>query len=524
MHLIHVRLISFFYIAYIVLLVSFSLKGFPQNMNDGHFLPYLSERPIGEDAYYMLTIAWNVGSGYGPVYNYDTPATGVQPLATMQYAMLAWFVQKIGGGIWLFLRFILLLKGLELLLFGHIIGKIAHRLAPLHIKNDAYFFGLLGVVYNFSLFRLFTYGLETGIYLILFASCVLYSFMFFREKPSLKMAITFGILGGLTIWARIDFGIVFFSFLGLITIMRNLKLPLSIIAGIFAIATSSPWFLYVFSVSNRWIPSSGPAQSGIITLQNAFSRISEMGVAILEHLTPWFYFEVRYEMLTSISFFSLIVFVSFLMTKKKAMKTYQIKNNTPIIIWLIAISILIIIYITMFRATHFYMRYSSPLVIPVVVAMAILISKRVAESKILFFTITTIFVVSFLGWAYLSLHTGRIGVSFPVTAGFIQEYYSGKKVGAFQSGVIGFFNPNVINLDGKVNQTALDYTAQDKIHEYIDNEQIDILIDWQGIIYSEIKDTQWLKQHWEKCAFQVADDIQQTLCLQRKTIPTTITP
>jgi hypothetical protein len=35
------------------------------------------------------------------------------------------------------------------------------------------------------------------------------------------MAITFGILGGLTIWARIDFGIVFFSFLGLITIITS---------------------------------------------------------------------------------------------------------------------------------------------------------------------------------------------------------------------------------------------------------------------------------------------------------------
>ena len=74
------------------------------------------------------------------------------------------------------------------------------------------------------------------------------------------------------------------------------------------------------------------------------------------------------------------------------------------------------------------------------------------------------------------------------------------------------------SLDGKVNQQALIYRKKGIIHQYIDAEQIDILIDWPGVIYREIKTSNWMETNWEKCFVLVPDDIQNTMCFHRKTI------
>ena len=55
--------------------------------------PFLADKPVGEDAYYMLTVAWNIADGQGIVYNYDHSTTGIQPLSTFVYAGLAWMVK-----------------------------------------------------------------------------------------------------------------------------------------------------------------------------------------------------------------------------------------------------------------------------------------------------------------------------------------------------------------------------------------------------------------------------------------------
>jgi hypothetical protein len=44
----------------------------------------LSDKPVGEDGYYMLTIALNIAQGHGIAYNYSLPATGIQPLSTLE--------------------------------------------------------------------------------------------------------------------------------------------------------------------------------------------------------------------------------------------------------------------------------------------------------------------------------------------------------------------------------------------------------------------------------------------------------
>ena len=88
-------------------------------------------------------------------------------------------------------------------------------------------------------------------------------------------------------------------------------------------------------------------------------------------------------------------------------------------------------------------------------------------------------------------HTGKTSNYLAVSAGYINKNFNNDKykVGAFQSGIAGYFNENVINLDGKVDHRVLSYKRQDGLdtggiallknnfNEFIVNQGINIIID-----------------------------------------------
>ena len=80
-------------ILYSLFLTIFAQSGFPQFDSTYFFMPYVSDKIIGEDGYYMLTVAWNLAQGYGISYNFGEETTGIQPLATFVYAVIAKVVQ-----------------------------------------------------------------------------------------------------------------------------------------------------------------------------------------------------------------------------------------------------------------------------------------------------------------------------------------------------------------------------------------------------------------------------------------------
>ena len=74
-------------IIYVLFLIYYSQNGFPLLERIFYFMPYVSDKIIGEDGYYMLHVAWNIAQGHGISYNYDVLTTGIQPLATFFYAL-----------------------------------------------------------------------------------------------------------------------------------------------------------------------------------------------------------------------------------------------------------------------------------------------------------------------------------------------------------------------------------------------------------------------------------------------------
>jgi hypothetical protein len=69
-------------VSYSLLLSMGSIADFPSAMKSDSFFPYLSDKPIGEDGFYMLTVAWNLALGKGISYNMGIATTGIQPLST----------------------------------------------------------------------------------------------------------------------------------------------------------------------------------------------------------------------------------------------------------------------------------------------------------------------------------------------------------------------------------------------------------------------------------------------------------
>ena len=62
---------------YVLILAFFSLDEFPKESINTNYFPYLAERPITEDGFYALKVAWNIGNGDGVVYNFSQPTTGI---------------------------------------------------------------------------------------------------------------------------------------------------------------------------------------------------------------------------------------------------------------------------------------------------------------------------------------------------------------------------------------------------------------------------------------------------------------
>jgi hypothetical protein len=84
-------------------------------------------------------------------------------------------------------------------------------------------------------------------------------------------------------------------------------------------------------------------------------------------------------------------------------------------------------------------------------------------------------------------------------------------VGAFQSGVVGFFHENTVNLDGKMDHQALEAWRSDEIGRYIDSEKVTVLVEWRSVLEQNLS-KEYLAA-WNACPGVLRDD--RSVCLTR---------
>jgi hypothetical protein len=487
--------------AYALILTFGSIKGFPSGFKEDTAMPYLSDKPVGEDGFYMLTIAWNIPIQKKITYNFGTPTSGVQPLSTFVFSLVAYAVQLFGGDKWIFVRLIIFFESVFLLVFSFLLYRITIVLFP--EKRGDNFIKLICAcftLFNFTFFKLFTYGLETGVYINLFALVVLISLrVLAKDSIKLREWFSLSLLMGVTSLARIDFGIVSAFMLFILLLNGRITFRRFVFASFMIFIVVMPWLFYVKYITDSWIPSSGTAQSASISsADDLFTRVIISIIALLDQSVPFVY--TGNKMLMGALCVLIWGLILFLNKRLKVRSVFTKSKQLQIILyWLYSIIPLVIIYTVFFTSIHFYLRYFAPLAVIFIPLLTIEFANLFSNKKLRLIKYLPVAVafVSFFTYSYVFYHTGSTGWSKSISAGYVyNSHLESKRIGAFQSGVMGYFNSNVFNLDGKIDHNALKYVKENKIHEYIDTMNIDYLTDWP--LYLNFIDSSYFAQNWRR--------------------------
>ncbi|MCU0415485.1 MAG: chitin synthase, partial [Ignavibacteriaceae bacterium] len=182
---------------------------------------------------------------------------------------------------------------------------------------------------------------------------------------------------------------------------------------------------------------------------------------------------------------------------------------------LIAITVLVIVYFIFSSAPYFYFRYLVFIqILSLPVAVIVFSSLFVKLKKYLSLFMILILIFSFAMQAYFYFHSGKSALGITMRPTFIKENFDENKlIGAFQSGALGYYVDNVVNLDGKISIAALQSLNKGSIEQYIDDEGIDVLVEWDDA-FVWILDSLYLQNNWDIYTMDIGDGL--TRCYVRK--------
>lgn len=230
------------------------------------------------------------------------------------------------------------------------------------------------------------------------------------------------------------------------------------------------------------MPSSGVAQQEILALP--FWRLSAFFDAVLINTMPfswtadkvingWTGVIIRLIMLGGILYFI-----------RKFYQSAHLSGNPRSKIFLTSLVISLIIitgwYLFTTWAIYFYARYFILILIPGTVLMAYFFKILSDKKKIIFASfISLIFILSVIFISMMYFKSGYSGSTFlteqlPLVKKNVPET---EIVAAAQTGTLGFFRSNVVNLDGKVNADAIRY--RNNMTDYLNLRKINWFCDWR---------------------------------------------
>ncbi len=456
----------------------------------------LIDKPLGEDAYYMFSIARNIARGEGITYNHHILTNGIQPLVVLPYTLIYYFVDLFNSSEWLPLRLIIIVNLIFLVLTGIyarlLVKRFLERLGYSQtIIATAQDLVLLLIIVNINIMRHYTYGLETGLYLLLIIVWLseLVRFKTLSEVP-LNRTLGLGILAGLTILARIDFVIISGVFL-LVSLLvdRGRSLKQIVVIVILASIIASPWFVYNYANFGSFLPSSGTAQSfQEFNFNNVIGSATGALQVIADQIIAIFWLPTGFlgsaETLIALGKLAAIVAI-FIIIGRPLLALIR----RPIYAYILGCLLLVVAYVLLISAGHFYPRYFSPLLIIWLLLLSMGLAIKLNQPPLVrfkryahFLIPISVFVIYGV-FALYTLHRGAVSNSHIYTVWWLEENIDPTTpVGAFQSGVIGYFHENVYNLDGKVNPQALQHWLDGTLGCYVVENEMEYVVDWDGYL------------------------------------------
>jgi hypothetical protein len=508
----------FVFSLYAIILALASNPNYPEKVYYNNFFPYLADKPVSEDGYLTLTVAWNIAEGNGITYNFNRPTTGIQPLSGFVFAVIAKVVMAAGGDKINFVRAVIIFSILLEILFFFIINNISRKLFPGLEKKWIGISSAILTLLNFEILIYFTNGLETGIYLVGSGAALLYSFYYFKSDKKIHQSIILGMIFGVCSLARIDFFIVVAALLLINLYKRRLTVIQFFTVGISTGIIISPWIFYIYKTTGYLMQSSARSETSWLNAEDFLIRIKSLSLAVMQHMTPDITTGNKDSALVVIFMITIILAYKFLYVKK-IFNEFDKDNIKIIRIWSIGIFSLLIAYLLYSSAYYFYLRYTTPLLLIILPLFTILLAIKLKEiSKKTLLIGFAVAVIFFLIQAVLYYHSGRLSEQQSLRMSYIENHFNNNAViGCFQSGVTGYYDSNVYNLDGKMDHVIKKYIASGNLAGFIDSTGINVIIDWNEIVNSfdvNCLKNNYLKNYWIVYSSNIGDN--HTVCLIRK--------
>jgi hypothetical protein len=489
-----------------------------------------------DDAFYYLQIAANVVAGKGWTFDGLAPTNGFHPL---YLAMLLPVMALARGNPVLPIH----ASGVLLVLWAVATGAVLHALLRRVASRRVADLGLLLWAFSRYFVVMTINGLETGVAVFfVFLVPLLYLTWFCGERPAdTKRALAFGAVCGLAVLARVDLllllAAVFAHGAWRQRAQGRRALVLGLPAGGAALAVWLPWGLISHAATGRWLPTSGAASReialnfGWLNLQAIWPQLSQAGRMFdPAHVPPLYHADVA----TKLGFTFLLEnpLLALLRINEPGGVWGDMDRYVPYVLFslkpalglvvvlamiagavrwwrrragelpgdsaqLRALGGVLAIYLPLFAAGYtfyspahwYYNRY-------LVGAVGLAMVWALAQAARLFSTperraAGLVAALTLVACQVPQLHYFRqLSWSAVPASGLLAEWQEiGAKVepharlGAFQAGIYGYFGQRqVVNLDGKVNQDALDAIRGRRLHEYVKAQGVRYILEREWMI------------------------------------------
>lgn len=477
--------------------------------------------PISEDAYYSLAVARNLALGHGLTIDGVHWTNGFQPLFTLLCSVIYLFTphdDRISP-----LRVLTVVQWCMFVSSAVLFGSILSRAIPARAEVKR-FVRLVGMICfllsNFLIVQAFN-GLETG---FLFLIVLLTLDRVLRLTGSRAGYAAIGVLLGLCFLTRIDACFLVAGFC-----LANLRfgkgtpsdrLVGSVIAGALAVFVSLPWLLYNELVFGSLMPMSGQAYS---SLKISGGRLLFAVAQSSNALIPYFHYPewiARHDeafivlAITSLLFLTILAAGAIQLNKEWRKENSASMGFNSASLLLAATLILYCVFLTVYygfvsTAIHFYPRYLTPYAFLGVSSVAIVLGIAASRSRLASYAVGIILVIQTAQLHVVHSYMARSGYYHEALALVRRHVPPGVAVASKQSGTLGYFRDNVINLDGKVNGDVMAYLRPpEALPKYLVDKGIDWHVDWDdaALTLQLEQDHQWAK----------VDQIGRTVLLHRK--------
>lgn len=467
---------------------------------------------LQDDPFYYFSVAQNIVRGQGITIDGHQPTNGFQPVIVALEALLFSFLPEDKD---LRVKAVLVLQIIIALVTALVVGRLAARICHTGAKQPTAVIVTALWMGSFLVAMEDVNGLETGLYLLCISLVLLYHLGAESRGWTTRRLVTYGFLLGATFWVRND---AVFLVLASCAVhawfaVRSKPVRQATTIGVAALLVAMPWLLFNLLNFHHLVPVSGRAEARMSLgfgeqLAQAIDTLTADALLVAipagsrtGHLLP---VAIR------------VVLISFAWW---LLGRHGIRNWSQIIpaerafrVLAVFCSLLVVYYAFFFGTPGNLHRFFAPVLLLVALSAGRLIDTlqqrgRDGQRLIAGALLLAFVSIFWFGVTRYCMTSGNTFYNFYQVAR--DRLPAGARIGGWQTGVLGYYFDNVVNLDGKANPAAEAANRLGRTTEYILSAQIRYLIDWPKVLNAR-------SPYWSQYYRTVyRDEAEQVMVLER---------